>query len=53
MPPFERSIRKLFSLPDHVLPLSLVMVGYPAEFPEARTQFEESALHWDHYSNQT
>jgi nitroreductase len=51
LPPFERSIRRLFSLPDHVFPLSLVMVGYPDEFPEARTQFDERALYWDEYPN--
>lgn len=49
MPPFERPIRKLFSLPDHVFPLSLVMVGYPDESPEARTQFDEGALYWESY----
>lgn len=52
IPPFEREIRKIFSLPEHVLPLSLVMVGYPDEFPEARTQFDEKALFWDTYPEQ-
>lgn len=49
MPPFEREIRKVFNLPDHVHPLSFVMIGYPAEQPEARTQFDEKALFWNGY----
>ena len=52
IPPFERTMRKLFSLPDHVHPLSLIMVGYPAEHPEARTQFDEDALFWNKYPEQ-
>lgn len=51
VPPFEREVRKLFELPDHVHPLSFVMVGYPDEEPEARTQFTENALHWNTYPN--
>ena len=49
VPPFEREVRKLFELPEHVHPLSFVMVGYPTESPEARTQFDPQALHWETY----
>lgn len=49
MPPFEREVRKLFNLPNYVQPLSFVMVGYPDEQPEARTQFDQKALFWNEY----
>ena len=51
LPPFERVVRKLFSVPDDVYPLSFVMVGYPAEYPEARTQFDSKAVFWNDYPN--
>jgi nitroreductase len=49
VPPFEREVIKMFDLPEKVHPLSFVMVGYPAEFPEARTQFSEKAVFWNQY----
>jgi nitroreductase len=32
-----------------VYPLALIYIGYPAEEKEARTQFEESRVHWNKY----
>jgi nitroreductase len=49
VPPFEREVRTIFQLPDHVFPLGIVLVGYPAETPEPRTQFDPAAVHWDRY----
>lgn len=49
IPPFERSVRRMFDLPEHVHPLSFVTVGYPAESPEARTQFNPKAVFWNQY----
>lgn len=49
IPPFEREVRAIFNLPDHVHPLGIVFVGYPAESPEARSQFDPAAVHWDTY----
>jgi len=52
VPPFERVVRKLFALPNDVHPLSFVMVGYPAEYPEARTQFDPKAVFRNEYPAQ-
>jgi nitroreductase len=49
VPPFEREVRAIFQLPDHVLPLGIILAGYPAESPEPRTQFDSAAVHWDRY----
>jgi nitroreductase len=39
--------KKLFGLPDHVIPLSLIFVGYPAEFPPVENRFREDRVHWN------
>jgi len=44
-----QTLRELLKIPEEVYPLSLVYVGYPAEEKEARTQYEESRVHWQRY----
>ena len=39
------TMRALFRLPDPVLPVAVVAVGYPAEEKEARTRFRAGAVH--------
>jgi nitroreductase len=41
--------RKLFGLPEHVVPLALVFVGYPAEHPQPEDRFREDRVHWNHW----
>lgn len=41
--------REILGIPEDVTPLSLVYVGYPAEEPRPRTQYEEKRVHWDKY----
>jgi len=41
--------REILGIPDHVTPLSLVYIGYPAEDPQPRTQFDEERVHWEKY----
>ena len=41
--------REILGIPDDVTPLSLVYIGYPAEEPLPRTQFEEKRVHWEKY----
>ncbi len=38
-------IRQLVHLPDHVLPVSAISVGWPAEQKEDRTRYQESHVH--------
>jgi nitroreductase len=43
------AVRQLLGLPGHVIPLSLVAVGYPAESPPARDRFDTSRVHYDRW----
>jgi nitroreductase len=41
--------REILGIPEDIMPLALIYVGYPAENPPARTQYEESRVHWQKY----
>jgi len=41
--------REILGIPEDVTPLSLVYVGYPAEEPQPRTQYDEERVHWEKY----
>ncbi|KAA3664257.1 MAG: nitroreductase family protein [Chloroflexi bacterium] len=45
-------LKKIFNIPDHVTPLNIVYVGYPAEEKEARTQYNEKRVYWQEYDSQ-
>jgi nitroreductase len=38
--------RDILGIPESIIPLALIYVGYPAEELPARTQYEESRVHW-------
>ena len=38
-------IRQLFALPDQIIPMCGIAIGYPAEQPEPRTRFREERVH--------
>lgn len=38
-------IRRLFNLPDTIIPVSVIAIGHPAEHPEARTRYRGDAVH--------
>jgi len=42
-------IKKIFNIPEHVIPLSVIYIGYAAATPEARTQYNESRVYWQEY----
>ena len=42
-------MRKLLILPEHIVPLSLVPIGYPAEHPGRSERFDQSRIHRDHW----
>ncbi len=37
--------RKLLHIPEHVMPFSLIPVGYPAEIKQAEDRFDRSRIH--------
>jgi len=41
--------REILGIPEHVKPLSLVYVGYPAEEPQPRTQYDPERVNWEKY----
>ena len=42
-------VRTTLDIPESVVPIGLVYVGYPAEEKEPRTQYLEEAVHWQKY----
>ncbi len=42
-------LRKLFDLPEHILPMAAIAVGWPDETPEARTRFNPDAVHYERW----
>ncbi|MFA6805752.1 MAG: nitroreductase family protein [Candidatus Methanomethylophilaceae archaeon] len=43
----EEALRKLFNLPNNVIPLSIIPVGYPAEEKEYENRFKEERVHYE------
>jgi nitroreductase len=41
--------REVLGIPEDVIPLAMIYVGYPAEKKEPRTQYEENRVHWQKY----
>ncbi len=46
---FTKRISRILDLPDHVKPLNVIYVGYPAEEKPARTQYNPDRIHWETY----
>ncbi len=42
-----KAFRELFDLPQHVVPFSLVPVGYPAETPRPVDRFKPDRIHFE------
>ena len=46
---FERTMRDIARLPDDIIPLGLIYVGYADEAKESRTQYDPERVHWQEY----
>lgn len=42
-------VKNLFNLPNPIIPLSIVSVGYPAECFEPTNRFDESRIHYEQW----
>ena len=42
-------LQTLFQIPESITPLAVLYVGHPAEAVSARTQYEETRVHWEQY----
>lgn len=40
----SNSIKKVLSLPDNLIPLNMVVLGYPAEHPQPKDKFKEANI---------
>ena len=41
------ALRKIFGLPDTMIPVSCIALGWPGDHPQSRTRYNESAIHFD------
>lgn len=42
----EQKVREILGLPDKHVPLNVIFIGHPAEYPEPRDQYEEKHVHF-------
>jgi nitroreductase len=42
-------VRTLFSLPEHIVPVSVIALGWPAETPAPRTRYAEARVHHERW----
>jgi nitroreductase len=43
------AVRQVLGLPEKITPLNLISIGHPAEEKEARTQYDETRVHREHW----
>ncbi len=48
----KKRVMQTLAIPEHVTPLNLIYLGYPAVEKEARTQYDADRVHWQSYGNQ-
>jgi nitroreductase len=44
-----KAFSERFGLPAHLLPFSLIALGYPAKLPQKRDRFEPAKVHYEYY----
>jgi len=44
-----KSISEIFKLPEHIIPISLIAIGYPAESKEKPERFYKEKIHYEVY----
>lgn len=44
-----RAVNQLLGIPSFVIPLNVVLVGWPGEEKPPRTQYREDKVHWEKY----
>ena len=42
----EKRVQEILNLPDKYIPLNIIWIGYPAESPEARDQYDDKRIHY-------
>lgn len=44
-----QTVRQILNLPDHLIPLCIIPVGYPAEQPAVKDKFKEENIHYNRW----
>lgn len=44
-----KGIKKIFNLPKHIIPLSIISLGYPSENKPTPIRFNEDIIHYDEW----
>jgi len=44
-----KHLRGLFALPDSIVPVACLAIGYPGEKKEPRTRYDEANVHWERW----
>jgi len=44
-------VRRLFKMPEDLVPIAVILTGYPAESKQPRTQYKEERIHWQLYQD--
>jgi len=50
MPSVIKPVSEVLNIPENVIPLCVIYVGYPAAHPPARTQYDEHRVYWQQYA---
>lgn len=43
------ALREYFDIPDHIIPFSVIAIGYPKEDKDPKSRYDESKIHLDKY----
>ena len=44
-----KPVCRILNIPDQIIPMSVVYIGYPDEYKEPRTQYNEKRVYWQEY----
>ena len=50
LPSVIKPVSEVLNIPENVIPLCVIYVGYPAVNPPARTQYDERRVYWQKYA---
>ena len=42
-------LREYFNIPDHIIPFSVIAIGYPKDEKDPKSRYDESKIHLDKY----
>jgi nitroreductase len=49
LPSVIKPVAEILNLPENVVPLCVIYVGYPAEIKKPRTQYDDKRIYWQAY----